>query len=278
MVHDAAKHISDWQTAHGDLTDEEWQLIEPFFPTYSTEGSLGRPPKWERRDIVNGILYVAATGCQWRALPDKYPHWSTVHHYHLDWSKDGTWEKVGRHIVELARQAEDRDPEPTAGIIDARTVRGAATVTSPTRGYDAGKKISGRKNFGIVDTIGLLLCLSVVAASTSDNAGGIKVLDKITSRAGALVKLWSDSGFKTAFKKHAKTLGIDVNVIERTKKGEFVPLPRRWVVERTWSWLMNYRRLQVDYERNPVVVEGFIWAAHSRILLRRLTANECKQE
>jgi putative transposase len=273
MVHEAARHIKDWQSAQEDLTDDEWDLIKDFFPTYSTDGSIGRPVKWDKRDIVNAILYVAATGCQWRSLPKYYPHWSTVHHYHLDWSKDGTWERVGQHIVELARQAEDRDPEPTAGVIDARTVRGAATVTSSTRGYDAGKKISGRKNFGIVDTLGLILCLSVVAASTSDNAGGIELLDKIKTRATSLTKLWTDAGFKKAFQRHAKSLHITAEVVQRTKKGEFEALPKRWIVERTWSWIMNHRRLQVDYERNPVVTEGFIWAAHSRSLLRRLTAN-----
>lgn len=122
---------------------------------------------------MNAILYVAATGCQWRALPEVYPNWSTVHSYHLRWSRDGTWESIVDRLRQLVRQAEGHPSDPSVGIIDARSVRGASTVTRPSRGYDAGKKISGRKCFGIVDTFGLLLAVVVVAASTSDNTGGM---------------------------------------------------------------------------------------------------------
>ena len=138
---------------------------------------MGRPAKHNKRDIVNAVLHVAATGCQWRSLPDSYPNWSTVHNYHLEWSRNGTWERVADRLRVLVRVQAGHDPHPSASIIDARTVRGASTVTSATRGYDAGKKISGRKTFGLVDTLGLLIAVVVVAASTSDNAGGIEVLN-----------------------------------------------------------------------------------------------------
>jgi len=262
--------IKSWRTIHGDLTDEEWAVIGDFFPTYSQEGTLGRPAKWDKRDIVNGILYVLATGCQWRALPKNYPHWNTVHRYHKTWADDGTWAAVAAHVVGLVRQAEGRDAEPSAGIIDARTVRGAATVTSPTRGYDAGKKISGRKTFGIVDTLGLLIAITVVAASTSDNTGGITVADKTRERSGRFSKLWCDSGFKTKFINHCRHQHIGVEVVNRIHPNQFVVLPKRWIVERTWSWIMNNRRLQLDYERDPSTTEGFIWAAQTHIALRKL--------
>jgi putative transposase len=165
-----------WRTTHGDLTDEEWELIGDLVAPYSGEGRIGRPIRNDRRAIVNAIFYVAATGCQWRALPACYPNWNTVHRYHLTWSRNGTWERICDRLRGLVREQEGREPEPSASVIDARSVRGAATVTAASRGYDAGKKISGRKTFGVVDTLGLLVGVVVVVASTSDNAGGIAAI------------------------------------------------------------------------------------------------------
>ncbi len=232
---------------------------------------MGRPVTVDRRRVVDAIFYVAATGCQWRALPARYPNWNTVHRYHLAWSRDGTWEAIAHRLAAAVREREGRDCEPSAGIVDARTARGASSVTGDTRGYDAAKKISGRKTFGIVDTLGLLIAVAVVAASTSDNAGGIKVADAARRRLGRFRRLWCDAGFKTAFAEHCESRGVAVEVVHRVCPSRFAPLPKRWIVERTWSWLMNSRRLQIDYERDPTVTEGFIWAAHSRYLLRRLT-------
>jgi transposase len=260
-----------WRSTQRDLTDEEWDLISDLVPTYSGPGRIGRPTKWSKRDIVNAILYVTATGCQWRALPSCYPQWNTVHRYHLSWSEDGTWEAICARLVELVRLQEGRDPEASAGVIDARSVRGASTVTRPTRGYDAGKKVSGRKAFGIVDTMGLLIAVVVLAASVSDNTGGIEVLGRARERSGRLKKIFCDAGFKNAFVAKCRSHHISAEVVNKIHPHRFEVLPRRWVVERTWSWLMNNRRLQVDYERNPAVTEGFVWAAHSRLLLRRLT-------
>ena len=172
-----------WQSCQGDLSDEEWELIADLVPTYSGDGRMGRPAIHDKRDIVNAILYVAATGCQWRALPESYPNWNTVHRYHLAWSRDGTWEAIVDRLRALVRAREGRDPEPSAGSIDARSVQGASTVCGPTRGYDAGKKISGRKTFGVVDTLGLLLAVFVVPAGCSDNLGGIAVIDDAAPRA-----------------------------------------------------------------------------------------------
>lgn len=260
-----------WRTTHGDMTDEEWLLVEDLVAPYWSPGKMGRPVKVSRRRIVDAIFYVTATGCQWRALPREYPNWNTVHRYHLEWSRDGTWERIAARLSAAVRVAEGRDPEPSAGIVDARSVRGASTVTSDTRGYDAGKKISGRKTFGIVDTLGLLLAVVVVAANVSDNAGGIEVADLARARSSRFSKLWCDAGFKATFIAHCRAHHISAEVVNRIHPHQFVVLPRRWIVERTWSWLMNNRRLQIDYERDPVVTEGFVWAAHSRHLLRRLT-------
>jgi len=238
---------------------------------WSGPGRLGRPATHDRRDVVNAIFYVVGTGCQWRALPDKYPPWSTVHGLHSTWSKDGTWERIVDRLRTLVREQDDREADPSAGIVDARSVRGASTVTRATRGYDAGKKISGRKTFGIVDTLGLLLGIVVVPANYSDNAGGMLAFDRAHPKSSRFSKLWCDAGFKTTFIAHCRRHHVSAEVVNRIHPHRFVALPRRWLVERTWSWLMNNRRLQVDYERDPIVAEGFIWAAHARHLLRRLT-------
>lgn len=232
---------------------------------------MGRPATVDRRRVVDAIFYVTATGCQWRALPAVYPNWNTVHRLHLQWSRDGTWERIADRLRELVREREGRDPEPSAGVIDARSVRGASTVCGQTRGYDGGKKISGRKTFGMVDTNGLLVGVGVFPASVSDNYGGIDIIDAVRAKIDRLRQVWIDGGFKKTFIDHCRHHHIAAEVVNRIHPHQFKVLPRRWVVERTWSWLMNNRRLQIDYERDPHVTEGFVWAAHSRMLLRRLT-------
>jgi transposase len=271
MESDKVAHAQTWRTVHGDLTDEEWELIADLVAPYWKPGRMGRPVTVPRRRVVDAIFYVAATGCQWRALPTEYPNWNTVHRYHLEWSRDGTWERIAHRLAAAVRVNEGREGEPSAGVVDARSVRGASTVTTPTRGYDAGKKISGRKTFGIVDTLGLLVAVLVVAANTSDNTGGIAVADRARTRSARFAKLWCDAGFKKTFLDHCRRHHVAVEVVNRIHPHTFVALPQRWIVERTWSWLINNRRLQIDYERDPIVTEGFIWAAHSRYLLRRLT-------
>lgn len=271
MEDDSAKKKVEWRTAQGDLTDEEWALIEDLFTPYWSPGKMGRPIKHNRRDIVNAIFYVLSTGCQWRSLPANYPHWNTVHRYHLTWSTDGIWQRASERLRVQVRVLEQRDGVPSAGIIDARTVRGTAMVSAATRGYDAGKKISGRKTFGVVDTLGLLIAVLVVTANTSDNVGGMAVVDAARTSCPTLRKLWCDGGFKKTFVKHCNDKKISAEVVNRIHARRFVTLPRRWVVERSWSWIMNNRRLQVDYERTINAVEGFIWASQTRTLLRRLT-------
>ena len=270
MENDPSQVAQTWRTTHGDMSDEEWELIADLVAPYWTPGSMGRPVTVDRRRVVDAIFYVAATGCQWRALPETYPNWNSVHRQHLEWSRNGTWEQIAARLAAAVRAKEGRDAEPSAGIVDARSVRAGATVSKQTKGYDAGKRINGRKTFGIVDTLGLLMAVVVVAASTSDNTGGMSVSDRARERSTRFAKLWCDSGFKRTFIEHCRNHHIGVEVVKRIHPG-FEALPKRWIVERTWAWLMNSRRLQVDYERDPLVTEGFIWAAHSRYLLRRLT-------
>jgi transposase len=263
--------VKEWRTVGGDMSESEWDLIADIFVTYSGGGRMGRPTVHDKRDIVNAIFYVDATGCQWRKLPAVYPHWNTVHRYHVRWSRDGTWELVADRLRGLARLQAGHETDPSATIVDARSVRGTSMVTSTTRGYDAGKKISGRKLFGLVDTFGFPLALVVVPASVSDNAGGIAVMDLGRAKSARLIKVWCDAGFKKAFLRHCRYQGINAEVVNRIHPHTFSVLPQRWIVERTWSWIMNNRRLQVDYERHPEVTKGFVWASISRLLLHRLT-------
>lgn len=267
---DSDERPSTWQTAYEPLNDGQWALIEDLVQAYSVTGKMGRPPKWRRRDVVDAILYVAATGCQWRLLPEGFPHWNTVHRYHVTWSRDGTWEAVVDRLRALERERQGRDPEPSAGIVDARSVQGAATVTGETRGYDAGKKVSGRKTFGVVDTIGLLMAVVVVAASASDNAGGTAVMELAAPKSGRLATVWHDAGFKRVFAEFCRSHKVKAELVSRRNAHTFEVLPRRWVVERTWGWLVHHRRLRIDYERDPAVTAGFVWAAQAHILLRRL--------
>ena len=265
-----AEIVATWRSAHGDLTDEQWELVADLVEPWSSRGRIGRPSTVDRRRVLDAIFYVTATGCQWRALPPQYPNWNTVHRLHLQWSRDGTWEKIADRLRGLVREHEDRDTEPSAGSVDARTVRGASTVTSSTRGYDGGKHISGRKQFGVVDTNGLLLGVCVLPANISDNAGGIAVVDIVRNKLDRFQHLWCDAGFKRSFVEHCRHHHIAATTVARISEPGFHVMPRRWVIERTWSWIMNHRRLQVDYERDPAITEGFIWAAHCRQLLRRL--------
>jgi transposase len=253
------------------MSDDEWDLIADIVVPKGRSNEIGRPQTVDRRRVVDAIFHVTATGCQWRSLPDVYPNWNTVHRMHLRWSRNGKWEKIAARLAAKVREKEGHDPEPSAGIIDARSVRATTTVAKDSKGFDAGKKINGRKTFGIVDTIGVLIAVCVVAANWSDNTGGIDVANRVSQRTKRFRMLWCDSGFKRTFIDHCARQNITAEVVNRIHPKGFKALPKRWIVERSWSWLMNNRRLQVEYERDPVVTEGFIWAAQSRLLMRRLT-------
>ncbi len=167
------------------ITDDAWRhdrrgvsaiadLVEPC----SSRGKMGRPVKNDRRAVLDAIFHVAATSCQLRALPEKHPHWSTCHRYHDSWSRDGTWERVWDRLGGLVREKQGREADPSAGVIDARSVRGASTVGAATRDHDAGKKVNGRKVFGVVDTLGLLVAVVTLAAARSDNLGGAAAMER----------------------------------------------------------------------------------------------------
>jgi transposase len=203
--------------------------------------------------VVNAILYHVRAGGSWRMLPKDFPPWETVYGYFRDWRKDGTLDRVHDALREQVRvKQEARNPDPSAGIVDSQSVKGADTVGADTRGYDAGKKINGRKRHIVVDTIGLLLVVMVTAASVRH--------------------IFADGGYSGQLLAVAKSAWRIVIEIVKKPAGQigFAVLPRRWVVERTFSWLMRWRRLVRDYERLPETHEAMVKWAMVGLMLNRL--------
>jgi transposase len=250
-----------------DLTDAQWEIIEPMLPLPKW---LGRPFKHDRRDIVDAILYVVRTGCAWRYLPVDFPPWQTVYGHFKQFNERGTTERILDELREQVRIAEGREPEPTAGIIDSQSVKGADTVGRDSRGYDAGKKINGRKRFIVTDTLGLLVTVCVLAACWQDRDGGKTTLLSTYLRS-PIRHVFADQGFAGRLVDWAaEYLRTTVEIVRKpAEQHGFAVHPRRWVVERTLSWLTAHRRLARDYERDPEVSEHMIrWAAIGGMLNR----------
>jgi putative transposase len=250
-----------------DLTDAEWQKIEPLLPAAKTGG---RPRVHPVREILNAIFYILRAGCTWRLLPHDLPPWQTVYHYFRLWRKDGTWEQIHDALRAEVRVAAGREPEPSAAILDSQSVK--TTETPGVRGYDAGKKVNGRKRHLLVDTMGLLLIVVVHAADIQDRIGAKRVLGKVKGRFPRLQLIWADGGYSGKLVDWVKT--VCHWVLEIVKRNDdvkgFHVLPRRWVVERTLGWLGRYRRLSKDYEGLPETSEALIYAAMIHLMVRRL--------
>ncbi|WP_374203971.1 IS5 family transposase [Pseudonocardia sp. ICBG601] len=223
-----------------DTSDAQWVVIEPLLPPLARRG---RPVAHARRDVLDAILYVVRTGCAWRALPVDFPPWQTVYWYFNQWEQQKVTEKILPVVRGQLRIAEGRDPEPSAGIIDSQSVKGADTVGQDSRGYDAGKKTGGRKRFIVTDTLGLLLTTMVCSASVQDRDGAKPILLNLYLRTRVRF-VYADAGFAGRLLDWAATiLQTTIEIIRKPPEQRgFTVLPRRWVVERTLAWLTAHRR------------------------------------
>lgn len=251
-----------------DLTDTEWQLIDDCFPSPC---KTGRPREHSYRELLDAIFYLTKTACQWRNLPENFAPWRTVYHYFRKWKRTGLLAAIHGHLREQLRLVAGRKRHPSAGIIDSQSVK--STESSDERGYDAGKKVNGRKRHVLVDTMGLILLAMVLPANIQDRDGARQLLTVFFGQPSRrrVKHIWADGGYAGTLVDWARQLWrCTVEIVKRSELHTFRVLPRRWVVERTFGWLGRYRRLNRDYERQAQTGEVMVYLAMIRLMLARL--------
>ena len=253
-----------------DLTDSQWHLIKGLLPPPKPRG---RPPL-NLREVINAVCYVLKGGIQWRMMPTDCPKWQSVYGYFRRWRRDGTWRRIHDALRAAARRRAGRHKHPTAGCLDSQSVRTSEAAAPETRGNDANKRVKGRKRHVLTDTTGLLLAVAVTAANVEDKAGALRALRRLGGGGKKLRRIWADGAYRTTrghLASWAERHRVALTAVERPggQRG-FAVLPRRWVVERTFAWLYQSRRLTKDYERLAETSEALIYVAMTGLMLRRL--------
>jgi putative transposase len=253
-----------------DLTDEQWAIIEPL--VVKARSGAGRPVSLDLRAVVNAILYVLRTGCQWAYLPHEYPKFNSVYYHYHKWCWDETWETVNAALRERVRQAAGRQAQPSLAIIDSQSVK--TTEVGGEHGFDGGKKVNGRKRHTLVDTMGNLLKVIAHAANIGEREGAKRLLDQLPEPLWErLQKILADGGYDgcafQAWVKQTFDVDLEISLRPRDKVG-FVLAPTRWVVERSFAWLGRSRRLSKDYEMLTENSEGMVYLASIQRLLNCL--------
>jgi transposase len=255
------------------LTDAQWDLLEPLLPPPgNTAGRGGRPEKHDRRRVLDAIFYLVRGGIAWAALPAEFPPAKTVYGIFRRWARAGAWARMHDALRDRARVRAGRHPNPTAAVIDSASVRGADTVPTRSRGYDAGKRVNGRKRHLAVDTSGLLLAVVVTIAGIQDRDGAHRLLAALRAKFSTVGLVWADGGYTGRLVDWAKAvLAFTVTIVKRTDDlAGFRVIPRRWVVERTLAWISKHRRCVRDYETRPDHAEAMVYIAMIMTMSRRL--------
>ncbi|NEA56218.1 IS5 family transposase [Streptomyces sp. SID13666] len=256
------------------MSDAEWAAVRPLLPTPAwLERKGGRPEGYCHRQMLDAIRYLVAGGIAWRAMPVDFPHWARVYAFFRRWRQNELVTEFHDRLRGHVRVREGREAEPSAGIIDAQSVKGAATVPAASRGFDGGKIINGRKRHVVTDCLGLLLVVAVTAANVGDREAAVGLLARLRLLHREITLVWADGGYTGQLVGRCRDqLALTLEIVKRTDDMEgFVVLPRRWVVERTLGWLMQHRRLARDYEARPHRSEAMIHLAMISLMTRRLT-------
>lgn len=271
----AADHAERERAYPSDLNRGQWRLVRRLIPVPAwMAGRGGRPEGYCHRVMIDAILYLVNNGIKWAAMPVDFPPWKAVYRFFRRWQDSGFLDLLHDALRELAREAAGKKKRPTAAIVDSQSMKASWHVAAETRGYDGGKKITGVKRHLVVDTLGLLLVVTVTSACLQDRDVAVPLLTRLRRGFATVKKVWADGGYTGSLLTWAHTaLGLDVDIVRRPDEAQgFVLLKRRWIVERTLAWLMNSRRLARDYEYLPAVHEAMVKWAMIRIMVRRLAA------